>query len=294
MRNTRFLLAAIAAYAIWGFFSLVLKPLATYSSIDILFYRVFLCAAVLLLISVLFRKSALRQQRDLFRSLSSMQKKRNISLNVLGAVLLTVNWFSFIYVMNHVSVKATSLAYLVCPILTAFLAEMILKEKLKRQQWLGIGISIAGCLLLSYARMTDMISSLVVASSYAFYLISQRVNSGFDKLFVLTFQICCSAIFLLPLYPLFSGSLPTSAQFYGYIVVISLFFTILPLWLNLYALKGLKSSTVGMMLNINPLIAFTLAVLVYQEPVDSLQVLAYAIILVAVLIFNTHTISRRR
>jgi chloramphenicol-sensitive protein RarD len=56
MKNSSYYLAAVAAFTIWGFFSLILKPLSAYPSIDILFYRVFFSAALLLLASSLFRR----------------------------------------------------------------------------------------------------------------------------------------------------------------------------------------------------------------------------------------------
>lgn len=294
MRNSKFFLAAVAAYAIWGFFSLVLKPLQQYPTLDILCYRIFFCAAALLLISLFFRRRYLLSQLALFRSLSAPQKKKTLFLNIAGGILLTGNWFSFIYVMNHISVKATSLAYLVCPILTTLLAHLILKEKLYKHQWLAVALSIAGCVLLSYAQIADMLYSLVIALPYAFYLISQRENTLFDKFFILTVQVSISALLLLFLYFRFSAPLPGEINFYWLIIIISIFFTILPLWLNLYALKGISSSTAGMLININPLIAFSLAITVYRERVDSIEIIAYTIILVAVILFNASFLSQKK
>jgi len=95
------------------------------------------------------------------------EKRRAVLLNVAGSIFLTGNWFSFIYVMNHVSIKATSLAYMVCPILTTLLAFFLLHEKLSKLQWLAVLLSISGCLLLSYADITDMLFSMVIGFSYS-------------------------------------------------------------------------------------------------------------------------------
>jgi chloramphenicol-sensitive protein RarD len=75
-------------------------------------------------------------------------------------------------------------------------------------------------------------------------------------------------------------------SFFGNIFLIALGFTILPLWLNLYALKGLSSSVMGMLLYINPLLSFLVASLVFHEPASQLQLVAYAVIFLSVLIFN--------
>jgi chloramphenicol-sensitive protein RarD len=293
LNKSRYYLAAITAFTTWGFFSLVLKPLKAYPSIDILFYRVFLCAGIMSLIILLFKRQTLLENISVFSALPIRAKRKTIWLNVGGGLFLTANWFSFIYVMNHISIKATSLAYLVCPILTTLLAHFLLKETLTKIQWAAIGLSLLGCGVLSYANPIDMLFSLVVGLSYALYLVSQRENVGFDKLLVLSFHIILSAILLAPFYPFYSTSLPSAGSFYIYIGLIAVAFTILPLFLNLFALKGINSSTVGMLLNINPLIAFALATVIFGEEIDLTQIIAYCIIFISVIVFNFRLFSQR-
>ena len=290
VKTTKYYLAAITAYTIWGFFSLALKPLHGYSSLDILFNRVFSCSILMLGIAFLFKRKKIKKTIQDFNALPTQKKSKTVLLNIGGSFFLMANWFTFIYVMNHVSIKATSLAYLVCPILTTLLAYFILNEKLTKIQWVSVGLSVFGCFLLSYADIMDMVFSIVIGLTYASYLVSQRVNKGFDKFIVLTFHITLSALFLLPFYPAYSGPIPTEFSFYFYIETIAVFFTIIPLFLNLYALSGINSSTVGMLLNINPMIAFMLANTVYHEKISTLQMVAYFIIFLAVLVFNSHHI----
>jgi chloramphenicol-sensitive protein RarD len=242
------------------------------------------------LITFLFRREKCRETLQLFKLLPLQKKRRAVLLNVAGSVFLTANWFSFIYVMNHISIKATSLAYMVCPIITTLLAFFLLHEKLSKVQWLAVLLSISGCILLSYADITDMLFSMVIGFSYACYLISQRENTGFDKFIILSFHIVLSSFILLPFFPAFSGPVPVEWNFYFYLEIIAVFFTIIPLFLNLYALLGMNSSTAGMLLNINPIIAFVLAIMLFHEPINLLQIIGYAIILIAVIVFNARQI----
>ncbi|MEP6804065.1 MAG: EamA family transporter [Flavobacterium sp.] len=290
MKTTKYYIAAITCFIIWGFFSLVLKPIHEYPSLDILFYRVFSCSILMLIISFTFKRRRIKEAIATFKSMPAFEKRKTVLLHIGGSVFLMANWFTFIYVMNHVSVKATSLAYLVCPILTTLLAYFILHEKLSKIQWMAVGLSISGCVLLSYANIMDMFFSIIIGFTYASYLVSQRVNKGFDKFVILTFHITLAALFLVPFYPAYSGPIPTEFKFYFCIETIAILFTIFPLFLNLYALSGINSSTVGMLLNINPMIAFLLAILVYHEPIGNIQVIAYTIIFLAVLVFNSHHI----
>lgn len=290
--NLKYYLAAIFAFSIWGFFSLVLKPLHAYASLDILFYRVFSCAVIMSIISLFFKSQKIKDNLTLLQALPNSQRRSIIWLNIGGSVFLTVNWFSFIYVMNHVSVRATSVAYLVCPILTTLLAYFLLQDKLNRLQWFSLALSCLGCLLLSYTSMSNMFFSAIIGLSYACYLISQNKNAGFDKFLILNFHIVLSAILLLPFYPAFSGPIPMDFKFYFYVEIIAVIYTIVPLLLNLYALSGISSSKVGMILNINPIIAFGLSVIVYHEPLGLVQLLAYALVFLAVVVFNTSTLSK--
>ncbi|MBD3907237.1 EamA family transporter [Chryseobacterium sp. Ch-15] len=292
MKNLKYYLAAIFAFATWGTFSLVLKPLHSYASLDILFYRVFSCALIMSVVTLLFRRGKLKENLKYFKSISQKSKYKIIGLNVVSSILLTGNWFSFIYVMNHISVRATSVAYLVCPIITTILAFFILREKLTKLQWLSVFLSGVGCILLSYSNLLDMVYSSLIGSTYACYLIIQSTNSKFDKFLILNFHMILAALILLPFFPSYSGAVPTDFKFYFYIEIIAVMYTIVPLLLNLYALSGIASSKVGMILNINPIIAFILAGAVYHEALEGLQILSYAIIFLAVIIFNAKEIFR--
>src|ERR1700678_2045756 len=103
MRNASYYLAAIAAFTIWGFFSLVLRPLGHYAALDILFYRVFV-SALLMLLSAIVRRRAWKENRQLFAGLSRRDRRGLLFQLFGGGLFLTFNWFFFIYVVNNVSV----------------------------------------------------------------------------------------------------------------------------------------------------------------------------------------------
>jgi len=295
MKFNKYYLSAFISFVVWGFFSLALKPLKAYPSLDILFYRVFFCAVIMSVISLFLRVKILKENIVKFKQMSSKEKRRITLLTFGGGFLLTANWFFFIYVMNHISVKAASFAYLVCPILTTVIAFFVLDEKLSKWQWSAVLLSAISCLLLSFNNIADVAYSMIVALSYAIYLVSQRKNSGLDKFLVLTVQILFSALILLPFYPSFSAGLPTEPSFYWFILLIAVLFTIIPLYMNLYALQGVNSSTMGIMLYINPLMNFAIALFYFHEPINSFQIVAYSLILVSIVVFNErHIFGRNR
>lgn len=292
MRFPKYYAAGITSFFIWGFFSLGLKPLQGYPSLDILFYRLFFCVPIMLAITFLFRRHTISDTRDTIKAMDTPQKRKLLLLTIGSALLLMSNWFLFIVVMNRISVSAASFAYLVCPILTTVLAYLILREKLTSIQWGAVGLSVVGCILLSYNNFATVLYSLVVAATYALYLIMQKKIAGIDKFFLLNVQLVIIAIILLPLYPYLSGPVPQAASFYGYIGIIAVVFTIIPLFLNLYALKGISSSSVGILLYINPIIGFLLSAFYYKEEITLFQIMAYSLILVSIVMFNARSFIR--
>ncbi|MGQ7944618.1 EamA family transporter [Flavobacterium sp. WC2509] len=286
MKKNNYYLAAFIAFFIWGFFSLALKPISSYPSLDILFYRVFFSVFALTVINLIFRRKNLKKNWADFKIMSQKKKQKIIILTLVGSLFLASNWLIFIYVINHVNVKAGSLAYLICPILTTVFAFFLLREKLNKWKWIAVGISTISCVLLSLNHFQDIFYSLAVASTYALYLVSQRKNSEMDKFLILNIQLLFISLLILPFYPSYSGAIPTEPLFYTCLFSIVVLFTIIPLFLNLYALKGLDSSTVGILMYINPIINFTLAIFYFKEEVSLLQMISYFLILISILIFN--------
>ncbi len=293
MQINKYFLSAFSAFFIWGFFSLALKPLHDYPSLDILFYRVFYATVLLLIINIFFRKEKIKADLQIYNSFDKKEKIKIISLTVLGGFLLVFNWFLFIYCVNHVSVQSASLAYLICPIITTVLAFFILKEQLSKWQWLAVFLFVISCAILSYGHVKDLIYSLVIATTFALYLISQRKNNKFDRFVVLTTQLVIASVVILPFFPSYKGETPVASLFWVLLTLIVVLFTIIPLVLNLFALKGMNSATVGVLMYTNPLINFFLALFYFKEEINFGQMIAYSIILLAIVVFNEKLILKR-
>jgi len=281
--------AAIGAFVIWGFIPFPLRALGDYPSGQILYFRVIFSVAVLVLLSLLFHRQGLQETLSLYRQASQKEKRRFLLLLLpLSGLLLTINWFTFIYVVNHVDIQTGSFSYLLCPILTALLGFFLLQEKLKANQWVAIGLSLVSCSLIGTGSMLNLLFSLFIALSYAFYLIVQRVLKQYDKIVLLTLTLLVTTLLIGPFYGYFNAghSLGLDWYFFGVVGILAVVFTILPLFLNLYALKELKSGTVGILLYINPVLNFAMAFWYFQEKTSSQKALAYGLILVSIVIYN--------
>lgn len=278
--------AAILAFVIWGFFPIPLRWIQSYPAGEILFGRILFSLAILAIVIGLFRRKALNADWLHFRQLDKDKRRKALLLTLAGGCLLGVNWLLFIYIVNSVNVKTASFTYLICPVITAVLGSLILKERLSYVQWVSVGLCTASCVLIGLNSTPELVYSLLTALSYALYLISQRSNQGFDRMVVLGLQVLISFAAMIMLYDYLVTGVPSDPRFYIVISIIALLFTVIPLFLNLFALNKINATTIGILMYINPLLNFVLAVTLYHESVTTLQLWGYGIILVAVVLFN--------
>lgn len=290
----KYFLAAFLAPLIWGFMSIAVRWVKEYPAEDILYYRILTALVLLWLYILIFRKKAIKQDITYYRTLPRSAQRKNIILTILASVFIFGNWGAYIYAINHISIQAAAFAYLVCPLITAVLAFLILKEKLSNSKKMALVLAFVSVILLASGSLTDVLWSIFIATSYALYLIVQRSIQGFDKLNSLAIQLTICSIFVIPKLLLNQHQLPQTSLFWGTTVLIALLFTIIPLFLSMYALTRVSSTTAGVLLYINPLIAFTLAITYFGEQVDPHKFWAYGLILIAILLFNVQSILYKK
>lgn len=289
--KSKYLFAAFLSVAIWGFFSIPLRNLKAFPSEEILYYRIFTSLVVIWGAILLFRRKYLKLDLQYYQSVTAKEKK-NIVWQIVGAtILLTLNWYTFIYTVNNVSLKSAAFAYMVCPLITAFGGFLILKEELSKIKLISLSIALLSIALLATGSFIEVIWSVVIAALYAFYLIIQRKMQNIDKLNVLAIQITLAVILMLPFYIYHHEAFPIGIWFWSHITIIAIVFTVIPLFLSLYALIGIPSSTLGIIIYLNPIIAFVVAVLYFGEQISLNQLLAYLLLLFAVFLFNWNLIK---
>lgn len=288
----RYFSAAFLAPLIWGFMSIPVRWIKNYPAEDILYYRILVALFLLGIGTLLFRRQALRQDLALYKQLSLVEKRTAIRLVLLASALIFANWFTYIYTINAISIQAAAFAYLICPLITAIFAFLILKEKLSHLKKWALALALLSATMLATGSLTDTLWSIIIAAPFALYLIIQRVSKSFDKLNTLALQLCICALFVIPRLFINQHTIPTDPFFWGSITLIAVVFTIIPLFFSMYALTGISSTTSGILLYVNPIIAFSLAVLYFNEAVDPHKFLAYGLILLAILLFNGAVIKK--
>lgn len=288
-----YLMAAISAAFIWGFLTIPLKRLHQigYPSEQILYYRVFASFILIWFFNLPFRRDVIRADISLLKNMPSAERKKALWLLLATGIFITANWFTYIYVVNHIGVKVAGFGYLICPLITAAGGFLILKEPLSRIKVIGILTAVISIGILSTGSVSQALWSVLVAISYSVYLIIQRVLTQFDKINMLAFQLIISVLILLPFYIYQFHGFPASLEFWITIFIVGLVFTLIPLLLSLFALTGIPSSTLGITIYINPVITFAVAFFYFHEGFEQSQLTGYLLLLASVIVFNWELIS---
>lgn len=289
--NVRYLLAGFIPFVIWGCFSIPLRNIKSFPSEEILYYRIFTSLILLWTVIMLFRRKQLKTDIAYLKVVSKEQRIIYIWQTLLATIFLTLNWYTFIYAVNNVSLTSAAFAYMVCPLLTAFGGFVILKEELSPLKLISLAVALVSVVFLATGSLRDVLWSVIIAAFYAGYLVIQRKMQGIDKLNVLAVQFLVSCLILLPFYFYQYQGVPQSGWFWLHIIIIAVVFTIIPLFLSLYSLIGIPSSTLGILIYINPIIAFAIAVLYFGEAINANQVYAYLLLLFSVILFNWNLIK---
>ena len=282
----KYFLSGIVPYIIWGTMSIPLRNIKGFPPHEILYYRIFVSTILVWATIFLFRREALKSDLNFLKSLSTRNKTKLMLLTVVSSFLITGNWFTYIYAVNSVSLKAAAFAYMVCPLLTALCGFIILKELLTKAKAIALIVAFISIILLATGSLHEVIWAIIIASFYAMYVILLKIIKGIDKFNFLGVQLILSGLMMLPLYFLNAAPFPTENVFWLHIFLIAIVFTIIPLFLNSYALMGMPSSALGILIYINPIVAFAVAFFYFKEKIDLHQLFAYLLLLLSIVIFN--------
>lgn len=287
----KYLFSALSAAAIWGFISIPMRNMHQHSPEQILYYRVLTSLLIVWFIILVFRRHIAKLSYLSVKNLSKKERSKTIALALGAGVFITLNWFTFIYVINHVSLQSGVFAYLVCPIITALCGFVLLKEHLTKLKFFAIALALISITVMATGSYLEVAWSVAVALTYAAYLIIQRVLLYIDKFTMLGLQLAISTLLLIPFFIGRHEPIPTALNFWANTLALSVIFTIIPLFLSMYALTALPSSTVGITIYINPIIAFCVAILYFHEHVDGHKLWGYLLLLGAVILFNWNVLS---
>src|SRR5690606_2379176 len=282
-----YFIAGLSANIIWGFFAIPLRLIAAWPADTILYFRIFFSLIFVWVFLILFRYSDWKRDWEGIKQMQPKERNRIIFLLFLSSFLIMGNWFTFIYAVNNISIKSAAFAYLICPLITTLAGCIILKERLSGIKWISLCLALVSVIMLAQTSLIEVFWAILIASFYAFYMIIQRVLREIDKFNFLAVQLIICSLIVLPLSLMNNAPIPSSILFWGIIALVAILFTIIPLFLSMYALNGVASATMGVLIYINPIISFAVAVFYFNEVISIGQFLAYFLLLFAIALYNS-------
>ena len=160
--------AALACYTMWGGFTAYWKLLADFPAIDLIGWRMIAAGSVLVLLVV--RRATVG---SVLRAVADATTRRHL---IAAALLLAVNWSTYVYAVFAERVIETALGYFLSPLLTVGIGVLVLGERLSRARGVAIALVAVALVVLtiSYGRLPWV--ALALGGSWSLYgLVKRRV-----------------------------------------------------------------------------------------------------------------------
>ncbi|GLZ50892.1 EamA family transporter RarD [Actinomycetospora sp. NBRC 106378] len=282
------LVAALGAYVLWGAFPAFWPLLAPAGSVEILAHRI-----AWTLVGMLVVLTAMRGWSQL-----RGQSARTWLTITVASVLITINWGVYIWGVTHDRVVESALGYYVNPLVSVVLAVLVLGERLRRVQWVAVGIATVAVAVLWAGTGALPWVALVLAGSFGVYgLLKKRVPlAPVAGLTAEGFLLGPLAIgYLVWLQAVGVGTFGQGTT-HTLLLVAAGPVTALPLLLFAFGAQRLPLATLGLLQYVNPTLQFVWGVFVEHEPMPPARWTGFVLVWVALLVFAVDgwTSSRRR
>jgi chloramphenicol-sensitive protein RarD len=272
---------AALAFLWWGLFPLYFRIVTTVPAPQILAHRVMWCLVFLAALLTV------RRQWGWLRQV--LRQPRVLAAFVASALLIGANWLAYIWAVNHGHVLEASLGYFITPMVNVLLGVTLLHERLRRAQWLALGIATAGVLWLTVQAGRPPWIALSLAITFGSYGLLRKIAvlGALEGLTLETMLLAPLALLVLGM-----ATLDGSARFPAPDALTDVWLmalgpiTAVPLLLFAAAARRLSMATLGIVQYLGPSIQFLLGVWVFNEPFSAGRLIGFGGIWLALLIYT--------
>ena len=287
--SRRGLLLGIAAYSMWGAFPLYWPLLEPSGAVEILAHRVLWSLVTMTVVAVLLRRTG--------RIRAILGDRRRALLLTVAAVVVTVNWATYIWGVNHGRVVETSLGYFINPLVTVLMGVFILRERLRPLQWLAMAV--AGCavvvLTLDYGRLPFV--ALILAFSFGSYGLAKK-TANVEAVESLTFETSViapvAAAYIVWLTATGHSSFGTEGAGHALLFTTTGIVTAIPLLCFGAAAIRVPMVTLGLLQYLAPIFQFALGVLWFHESMPPGRWVGFGLVWVALVVFTAEAVTHKR
>ncbi|WP_305787730.1 EamA family transporter RarD [Symbioplanes lichenis] len=282
-------LHGLAAYALWGVFPIYFKLLRPASPLEILAHRV--------LWSVIFIAVVLTAMRN-WRFLARMARNGRLLLGVVAAALLIgVNWATYIYGVNSSRVVETALGYFITPLVIVLLGVTVQRERLRVWQWaaIAVGVVAVAVLTVDYGHLPYI--ALILAASFGTYgLVKKRLAlPPAEGLFVESAVLAVPGVaYLIWLNVAGHAEFGHVSATHTVLMLLSGVATAVPLLLFASAANRVPLVGIGILQYVAPILQLAFGVLLFHEPMPPARLAGFALVWVALVIFTIDGLRNAR
>jgi chloramphenicol-sensitive protein RarD len=280
----------IAAYVLWGL-TPIFWNLVDSNAASLLLHR------IVWSVPILFVIMSARRQWPVFRKGYANWRPR--ATTTVAAILLSVNWGTYVWAVTNGHIVEASLGYFINPLVSVALGVIVLKERLRPLQWLAVGIAAFGVTMMGILAGVPPWISLVLAFSFGFYgLLKKRpvtpppVVSLFGETLVLFLPAILILLFAVEPAGDTFGSSPDVTAFF----IAGGFITVIPLLLFGASAKRIPLSTLGFLQYIAPTLQLIVGVAIFNESMSGAELAGFVTVWIALAIFtfDRYRLSGRR
>jgi len=283
------ILAGIGAYMFWGLFPIYWRLLEEVPAIEILTNR--------MVWSFVFMAIILTVQKDWEWFREAAHNRKTLLTYTLAAILLSINWFTYIWAVNAGFVVEASLGYFINPLVNILLGVIFLGEKLRRGQVAAVILAGLGVVYLTISYGSLPWISLVLAFTFGMYgLIKKtaKLESMHGFSLETTVLFLPALLFLLYREANSVDALVHQGPAVTLLLVLAGPVTSIPLLLFGYSARRIPLSMLGFIQYIAPTLQFMLGVFVYVEPFPPTRLVGFSIIWLALLVYSLESVFYNR
>lgn len=283
------LIAALIAYLIWAGLSLYWKLLAELSALEILCHRIVWSFFFILLYLALTGR--------LHSTLAQFRNKKIVSQLALSCLVLTCNWFIFIWAITNDRVIETSLGYYINPLLNILVGILFLKEEKSTAILIALGLATIGVLVQIFAIGTFPFVALGLGVSFCIYGVIRKVISieAAPGLFIETSLSAPFALaFIIYLNSQGTGGFLHISHTIDTLLIIAGILTSLPLLLFTYGARRISLTSLGILQYLSPTLTFLFGVFLFKEPFTLYHMVTFACIWLALAIYTISSLSNSK
>ena len=280
----------VSAYLIWGSFPLIITAASFANPFEVVVWRVvfgFLFAALLVTLT-----------RTWAQTVELVRSPKRLGWVAVASLFIFVNWSVYVVAVATSNVLETSLGYFINPLITVLFAVVFLKEKLRKGQWVALGIGLIAVVILTFDYGRPPWIALVLAISFATYSLAKNRVGGKIKA-LQSFTIESGIVLPFVLVQLWIVSMFTPIMIFSGVVEASILIsfgilTAIPLILFGAAASRVKLSTIGFIQYLTPILQFSVGYFILEEPMPPVRWIGFALVWVSLVVLTTDALRRRK